>query len=274
MSGPVAGPMEARLGRCLKCDEKVKVKPDRRATGCSGCGLTLVNAPGVEGLAPMVIPRVTREAAWEALLAERGLAGRPGGVTLRSARLLLVPFWRWCDASMQSVSRRGLVVSAADLLSAGLPSITRRRRRLAGLEVESLSRVGDAMGRLTPDEEAALDAEIVDVTEGPDGADPAETLAAGLRDGVGWSLLYYPIWSFRYLADGVQCLHTVDAATGHPVGTARRVRGGVPAMTIAAMVLSAFLAGRPVIGATAALPAFLIGVIAWFVAVRMLKRPR
>jgi len=254
MSGE-AGTTQAasdRLTQCLGCNGKIKVAA-ARFVACPLCGLTLVGAGADSGLPPLVAPRGGQDRCWEALARERRLPDREGATQVREARLLLVPFWLLDDASRRSVSRPGVVVSAADLTPVGLPPLAAGRARVAGLGVEPASRTGDAMGRL--EDPSALDAAVVAATLPPDGA----AAAAGAR----WRLVYYPVWSFHYVVYNKEHYHVVDAVTAQPVGPARRVRSRVAVWAAMIGLLGVFLALQPLVGAAAAVPAWGVSLAAF-----------
>jgi len=258
--------------RCLACGGKAKPAAGARAVNCPGCGLTLVVAPGRESLAPMVAPRFGREAAFGALSALRRLPDRAGATEIRQARLLLVPFWRHVDEASRSIERRGLVVSAADLLPIGLPSLTPETPSVRGLEVERHTRAGDMMGRLA-EEHLDIDAAVVSVTRAPDGG-PASMAVPGREspDGAGWKLVYHPVWAFHYIVYNKEHFHVVDAVSGEPVGPARDVNGAAVGAAAAAAMLLLFAAGLPWLGAASALPAWAGGWAASRIAMRAGRR--
>ena len=239
----------ARLARCLACETKVKIPARHSMTACPRCGLALASVAGMEFLPPLVVPRHPKEACWKSLLRERGLVAREASVTPRGATLVLAPFWRQSSGARDGASRPAVVLSGADLQSSGLPLLTARQQRIRGADVETRSRSGDAMGRLEGD---AIDATVMDVTLRPGVA----MSRRGTDTGAGWKLFYYPFWSFRYLADGVQHFHMVDAVTGRPVGPARRPRHMMIALSTGLTMLAIFLILRPEMGAFAS-------VVAW-----------
>lgn len=248
-----------RLVRCWHCGGKLKPPPGRRVVGCPMCALTLVNSAGTDRLPPLVVPRFSREACWQALEKEQRLPRTGGATEVREARLLLAPFWRFENEQSKNLSRPGTVVSGADLLSIGLPGLTRSTPRLFGLDVEARTRVGDAMGRLT-DDASDIEAEIVDVGLGPDGVSLAEALDASGDTVADWRLFYYPLWSFRYVVYSKEQFHVVDATNARPVGHALRPRWlPVAGWSVGAMLV-VFLALQPLAGALAALPAWLAGM--------------
>jgi len=260
----------SRSGRCLACGAGAK-PGDAQAVNCPRCGLTLLRVPGTSSFAPAVIPAVSREDAWRALARMRRLEAVAGVAEIRSARILMVPFWRQVDEGVRSVSRPGVVLSAAELLPVGLPGLSPSRQQVAGLDVERRTRTGDALGRLE-ENPGRVDAGVVAVVRGPGGLSGLEALeAAAAPSAGGWTLYYYPVWSFHYVFYSKEYFHVVDATTGRPVGPAREVSWPLVAWTAAASQAGAFLAALPLIGAAAALPAWLVslGVMRW-----LLRRQR
>lgn len=251
---------EGRLSRCLACGGKVKVAAESRVSNCPLCGLTLLAVPGFAELAPLVVPRVGKERAWEALVREQALPAGENQTVSREEHLLLVPFWRLVDEAKRSVARTGRVASGAELLSCGLPSMRKTDDTVRGLDVKTRSRTGDAMGRLE-DGSALPDCVILDVTAGPPGMTPAEALATDTSQEKGWRLFYYPVWSFRYAVFSKENFHVVDATNGCPVGPARRVRWPAVALASAVSMLAFFLAGLVWLGPFAAAPAWAGSVV-------------
>ncbi len=248
-------------GRCLMCGTAVKPSAGARLVNCPSCGLTLVVMPGREDLAPMVAPRLGRDACFAALATERRLPEAEGATVVRQARLLLVPFWRHVDESKRSVARRGTVVSAADLLPVGLPTQTASHPSVRGLVVEEHTRTGDLMGRL-PDDQLAIEAHAVSVTRAPGGGPASDAPPSpGDPDGAGWRLVYHPVWAFHYVVYDKEHLHVVDAVSGLPIGPAHRPRLGRVGVATGAAMLVLFAAGLPWLAGWAALPAWLGGLV-------------
>ncbi len=257
----------ARLARCLTCETKVKIAARRSVAACPRCGLALVSVAGMDVLPPLVVPRWERDACWRALLRERGISRADSG-TSRGAHLALVPFWREAGSARDGTPRAGVVLSGADLQSAGLPLLTTSQRRLRGADVEARSRSGDAMGRLEGDG-SAMEAAVMDVTLRPG----VKMSRRGTDDGTGWKLFYYPFWSFRYLAGGVQHFHMVDAVTGRPLGPARRSRHLMISVATGLSMLAIFLILRPSIGAFASVVAWAGSIAALRIATWADRRP-
>lgn len=198
----------------------------------------------------MAVPRAGRDACWNALITELRLPFEGSATELRSAGLLLVPFWRHADETKRSVSRSGVVVSAADLTPTGLPSLSLARRRVRGLAVEQTTRTGDGMGRLA-EGAPPLDATVVDVMLQPGPPPPGAAAASE------WRLVYYPVWSFHYVVFSKEHYHAVDAITAVPIGPARRINWPLIATLTLATMLAAFAVAQPLTGAAAALPAWI-----------------
>jgi hypothetical protein len=268
--------IQPRLAWCGACNGKIKVTMDRLAVSCPLCGLTLLGSERDPVLSPVVVPRARQEICWRALVDERRLPMEPGATVIRSARLLLVPFWRLVDESRRSITRPGEVVSAADLSPVGLPCLTTKRRSIPGLDVEPRTRVGDAMGRLEAGS-APLQADVVNVMIGPEGGPARAAIDALGSDSNAaaqrrWQLVYYPVWSFHYVVYDKEQYHIVDAITTRPVGPARRVRWGRVVLGAFASMLGVFAALAPVAGASAALPAWLAGLVTMRLMIRHQRR--
>lgn len=262
-----------RLARCLACGGKIKLDAGQATANCPICGLTVLSLRGIGNLPPVVIPRRGREDCWEALTLGLRLPRAEEATRIREARLLLLPFWRWTEESTRSLSRRGIVLSAADLTPAGVPCLTRDDQSARGLAVEAFTRAGDLMGRLEADP-GRIEAEAVDPMIPPDGMILEQVLGAvpeGIR-APGWRLIYYPIWSFRYAVWDKEWMHAVDAVTGRPCGGARRVRWGVVAAIASGGTALVFLAALPLLGAAAVLPAWLAGAVAMRAAILRQRR--
>lgn len=257
---------DARMARCLACETKLKIPAGRSMAPCPRCGLALARVAGMEFLPPLVVPRHPKEACWKMLLRERGLLEREGSVTQRGATLVLAPFWRESTGAPDGATRPAVVLSGADLQSSGLPLLTTSQQRIRGSEVETRSRSGDAMGRL---EGEPVEATVMDVTLRPGVA----MSRRGTDTGAGWKLFYYPFWSFRYLADGVQHFHMVDAVTGVPVGPARRPRHMMIALSAGLTMLATFLILRPEMGAFASVVAWAGSIAAFRIATWADRRP-
>jgi len=260
--------MPGTAKRCPVCGGEVPINDGATPVNCPSCGLTLLAVPGGDGLAPMVAPRLGRDACFAALSSERRLPQRPGATVVREARLLLVPFWRHVDESRRSVSRPGTVVSAADLLPVGLPSLTTAVTSVRGLVVEEHTRTGDMMGRL-PDDQLGLEASVVGVTRGPDGG-PPPAAAAGPQE-AGWRLVYHPVWAFHYVVFDKEHLHVVDAVGGEPVGPAHRPRHARVGLAAGGVMLLLFAAGLPWLGGWGAVPAWLGG---WYASRAVMRAER
>lgn len=257
-----------RLARCMACRGRIKVDTVRGWMSCPLCGLTLIDVPGVDDLPPAVVPRAGGDACWKALADEQRLPAHAGAAQMRESRLLLVPYWRFRENPTMSHADGGLLVSGCDLLPIGLPPMTRGRQEVRGLQVRQRTASGDAMGRLE-NAAAGPEADVIDVTLGPDLMTPKEAVeswSAGPA-GHGWQLVYHPLWSFRYTVHEKEQFHLVDATTASPIGPARRGRPGAVAAASAATMLLIFLAAVPLLGAAAALPAWLGSTAAMWAAI-------
>ncbi len=192
---------------------------------------------------PVASP-LSQQAAWDALAGERRWPARPGAVELRSARLLLVPFWRHhlgagrVGAGRVGAGRGGAggaagVVSAADLLPIGLPPLGAQRTSLSGFA----ARFGYAAA--APDGSVSVDSTLPP----PDGS---------------WTPERHPMWAFHYVQHNKERFHVVDAVTGRAIGPARRFRP-LPVAAAGAIAFAAlFLTAWPLLRAAAVLPAWLL----------------
>ena len=261
MSEQSARPESARrILRCLACNGKIPIETEGAMANCPVCGLAVVTAPGMTGFHPMAVPRTDQNTCWAALVKERELPVAPRATELRSARLLLVPYWRHVDEAKRSVERKGLVLSAANLTPIGLPSMTRDRQDAKGLTVEAITRTGDGMGRLAAGAAPPV-ATVVDVMFGPEG---------GQFPGAGadWRLVYYPVWSFHYAVYSKEHFHMVDAITATPIGPARRLSWPMIVAMPLVLMLLLYTAGAPFIGSAAAAPAWLAALAAMRLTIR------
>lgn len=176
--------------------------------------------------------RLSRQEAWEALARERRWPAASSAVELRSARLLLAPFWRQGEGSAARY------VSAADLLPVGLPPLDAQRAHLAGLDLRGAA--------------------------GSDGAPPtADTVSVDrtLPSPEGsWAPLARPIWAFHYVYLNKERFHAVDATTGRAIGPARRPRVAAIAVVGGLLFAGGFGLTWPLLGPLAALPAWLLAV--------------
>ncbi len=188
--------------------------------------------------------QVDLSAAWEALRRPVARASGAGSLDLRLGRLLHVPFWIEEPDPARPAGRRRRVVPAADLGPVGLPSAGRgpRRRRLEVTDGLPAARQGPPI----PAENDAR-AVVVDATPDPEGLDPAAA----------WTLLYYPVWSFQVAIHQREQFLVVDAVTGRPIGAACGVRWAPAGAAAGGAMLALFWLSYPIMGAGAALPAWL-----------------
>ena len=254
----------SRLSRCVACGGKVRLAADHAAmipvAACPLCGLAIFATEDFDVFPPFVPPRIDREAAWNALAAERRFPPGDGPARIKDGRLLMTPFWM---EKRKGAGLEGRVTfrSGADLTPVGIPSISPDGVIPRGLDLAARASTGDRMGRL-PEAVRAIGALPVRVSLGPTDGHPGAALEALNKEpsGSAWSVVYYPIWAFHYALHEKEHHHAVDAVTGGTVGPAREVRWPVVAVAAATALIGAYLVLSPVLGAGAALPAWAAGL--------------